>query len=144
MLVDLIKNQLGFKCHWAVSDYLQRAARHVASKVDVDQAYAVGASAVRLAASGKSGVMVTLERSQGRGYRWRTGSVALSKVANVEKKMPKKFITRDGWGITEAGLAYLRPLVRGEDYPPYDQGIPRYVRLKNNLCAKKLPPFEGN
>ncbi|MGB1421954.1 MAG: 6-phosphofructokinase [Pseudomonadales bacterium] len=144
MLVDLIKNQLGFKCHWAVSDYLQRAARHVASKVDVDQAYAVGASAVRLAASGKSGVMVTLERSQGRGYRWRTGSVALSKVANVEKKMPKKFITRDGWGITEAGLAYLRPLVRGEDYPPYDQGIPRYVRLKNNLCPKKLPPFEGN
>lgn len=142
MLVDLIKGQLGFKCHWAVSDYLQRAARHIASKVDVDQAYAVGASAVKLAASGESGVMVTLERSAGQRYRWRTGSVALSKVANVEKKMPKKFITRDGWGISNAGLAYLRPLIQGEDYPPYEQGLPRYARLKNRLCVKKLPPFE--
>ena len=141
-LVDMIKTKLGYKCHWAVSDYLQRAARHIASGVDVAQAYAVGEAAVKLALEGASGVMVTIERQAGIRYRWRVGTVALSKVANVERKMPKAFITRDGYGITAAGLNYLRPLIQGEDYPPYQNGLPQYVRLKNQLVPKKLPKFK--
>jgi 6-phosphofructokinase 1 len=141
-LVEMIKAKLGYKCHWAVSDYLQRAARHIASAVDVAQAYAVGEAAVNLAVAGESGVMVTIERQAGIRYRWRVGKVALSRVANVERKMPKSFITRDGYGITAAGLNYLRPLIQGEDYPPYKDGLPQYVRLKNQLVPKKLPKFK--
>lgn len=140
-LVDMIQRDLGLKCHWAVSDYLQRAARHIASEVDVQQAYAVGEAAVRLAVAGKSGLMVTIERKNGNRYRWGIGSVALSKVANVERKMPRRFISRSGFGVTPAGLDYLRPLIQGEDYPPYHNGLPQYVRLKNQLVKKRLPKF---
>ena len=140
-LVDMIQQDLGLKCHWAVSDYLQRAARHIASEVDVQQAYAVGEAAVRLAVAGKSGLMVTIERKNGNRYRWGIGSVALSKVANVERKMPRRFISRSGFGVTPAGLDYLRPLIQGEDYPPYHNGLPQYVRLKNQLVKKRLPKF---
>jgi len=141
-LVDMIKQDLGLKCHWAVSDYLQRAARHIASAVDVAQAYAVGEAAVKFAAAGDSGVMTTIERYSVKPYRWRIGKVALAKVANVEKKMPRRFISRSGFGVTAAALEYLRPLIQGEDYPPFKAGMPQYVRLKNLLIEPRLPAFE--
>ena len=143
VLAGIIKDKLGYKYHWAVSDYLQRSARHIASKTDVDQAYAMGEAAVKLALEGKSGVMPIIERVSDKPYRWKVGEAELARVANVEKMMPKKFITKDGMGITAAARRYLEPLIHGEDYPPYDRnGLPKYVRLKNELADKKLPPFD--
>ncbi len=139
---NMVKEKLGYKYHWAVSDYLQRSARHVAAKTDVDQAYAMGAAAVKFALQGKTGVMPVIERTSDRPYRWKVGEAKLSKAANREKKMPKNFISADGFGITAAARRYLEPLILGEDYPPYDrQGLPMYVRLKNLAVATKLPPF---
>jgi 6-phosphofructokinase 1 len=143
VVAEIVKSNLGYKYHWAVSDYLQRSARHIASKTDVDQAYAVGAAAVRLALQGKSGVMPVIERVADKPYRWKIGEAQLSKVANREKMMPKNYISKDGFGITAAARRYLEPLIQGEDYPPYDrQGLPKYVSLKKNLLAKKLPDFD--
>lgn len=141
-IVELIKGDLGYKCHWAVADYLQRAARHIASKTDVEQAYAMGKAAVELAAAGENAVMPIIKRGKGERYRWRVDSVALSKVANVEKKMPRGYITKDGYGITAAARRYLAPLIKGEAYPPYKDGLPVYVTLKNQLVRKKLGAFE--
>lgn len=138
-LANLIKSQLGYKYHWAVSDYLQRAARHIASQTDVDQAYAVGEAAVTMALAGKNAVMPTIIRDPGKGYRWRIGETPLSKVANREKKMPRKFISRDGFGVTPAGQAYFEPLVQGEAYPQYSNGMPIYTTLKNLPVEKRLP-----
>ena len=137
-LANLIKSQLGYKYHWAVSDYLQRAARHIASQTDVDQAYAVGEAAVTMALAGKNAVMPTIIRDPGKGYRWRIGETPLSKVANREKKMPRKFISRDGFGVTPAGRAYFEPLVQGEAYPQYSKGMPIYTTLKNLPVEKRL------
>ncbi len=143
VVAEIVKNNLGYKYHWAVSDYLQRSARHIASATDVKQAYAVGEAAVKLALQGKSGVMPVIERLSGQPYKWKIGEAQLSKVANREKMMPKNFITKDGFGITAAARRYLEPLIRGEDYPPYDkQGLPKYVTLKKTLLAKKLPEFK--
>jgi len=143
VVAEIIKNNLGYKYHWAVSDYLQRSARHVASKTDVEQAYAVGAAAVRLALQGKSGVMPVIERVSDQPYRWKIAEAQLSKIANREKLMPKNYITKDGFGITAAARRYLEPLIQGEDYPPYDRhGLPKYVTLKKALVQKKLPDFE--
>lgn len=141
-LVEMIKEAHGFKCHWSVADYLQRAARHIASATDVEQAYAVGQAAVEFAADGKNAVMPIIVRGKGKGYRWRIGEAPLSKVANVEKKMPRGYITRDGYGITPKARDYLAPLIKGEDYPPYRNGVPQYVTLKNQLVRKRLPPFD--
>ncbi|NOY62140.1 MAG: 6-phosphofructokinase [Gammaproteobacteria bacterium] len=138
VLAELIKEHLGYKYHWAVADYLQRAARHIASKTDVDQAYALGKAAVMLALKGHNAVMPTIVRSSDKPYRWRIGSADLADVANVEKMMPRNFISRDGFSITDACRAYLQPLIRGEDYPPYRNGLPQYVQLKNIAVAKKL------
>lgn len=140
-LVDMIKSSLGYKCHWSVADYLQRAARHIASATDVDQAYAVGKAAVEFAAAGKNAVMPIIVRQPGKQYSWTIGEAPLSAVANVEKKLPKGYITKDGYGITAAARDYLGPLIQGEDYPPYEGGLPSYVRLSNQLLKKKLPPF---
>jgi 6-phosphofructokinase len=141
-LAALIKEQLGLKYHWAVADYLQRSARHIASKTDVEQAYAVGKAAVELAAQGKNAVMVTIVRKSDTPYRWSTGTAPLNKVANVERKMPRNFITRDGYHITAACRRYLQPLIGGEDYPPYKDGLPKYVKLKKSAVAKRLSvPF---
>jgi 6-phosphofructokinase 1 len=143
VVANIVKENLGYKYHWAVSDYLQRSARHVASRTDVEQAYAVGAAAVELALQGKSGVMPVIQRVSDSPYRWKVGHTSLSRVANREKKMPANFIAADGFGITPAARRYLAPLIRGEDYPPYDrEGLPRYVRMKKVLVPKKLPPFE--
>ncbi|MDZ4728352.1 MAG: 6-phosphofructokinase [Xanthomonadales bacterium] len=143
VVAEIVKSNLGYKYHWAVADYLQRSARHIASATDVDQAYAVGAAAVRMALQGKSGVMPVIERVSNKPYRWKIGEAQLSKVANREKLMPKNYISKDGFGITAAARRYLEPLIQGEDYPPYDQqGLPKYVTLKKTLLAKKLPDFE--
>lgn len=141
-LVDMIKTEYGYKCHWSVADYLQRAARHIASGTDVEQAYAVGAAAVEFALAGRNAVMPVIRRKRSRPYRWDINEVPLSKVANVEKKMPRSYITKDGFGITGKAREYLSPLIQGEDYPPYKDGLPQYVRMKKQLVRKKLPGFE--
>jgi len=137
-LAEMVKSEFGYKYHWAVADYLQRSARHIASATDVEQAYAVGKAAVDLALAGKNAVMVSIERGKGKRYSWRVGDAPLDKVANVEKMMPRHFISRDGFSITEPARDYLAPLIVGEDYPPYQKGLPRYARLKNELVPRKL------
>ncbi|MFU8814540.1 MAG: 6-phosphofructokinase [Pseudomonadales bacterium] len=141
-LAGMIKDELGYKYHWGVADYLQRAARHIASATDVEQAYAVGKAAVEFALSGRNAVMPTIVRKSDQPYRWEIGAAPLAKVANVERIMPRRFISRDGFGITPAARRYLAPLIEGEDYPAYSKGLPRYVTLKNELVNKKLPAFE--
>lgn len=138
VVAQLIKDNLGYKYHWAVADYLQRAARHIASKTDVDQAYALGKAAVELAIAGKNAVMPTVVRTSNNPYKWEIGSANLADVANVEKMMPMEYISEDGFGITEACREYLQPLILGEDYPPYENGLPQYVVLKNVAVPKKL------
>ena len=139
VVANMIKEALGYKFHWGVADYLQRAARHIASKSDVDQAYAMGKAAVEFALKGHNSVMPTIDRVSDRPYKWKVGMAPLAKVANVEKMMPSNFITADGFGITDKCRAYLGPLMKGEDYPPYQDGLPKYVTLKNVAVAKKLP-----
>lgn len=138
VVANMVKEAHGYKYHWAVADYLQRAARHVASKTDVDQAYSVGKAAVEYAISGEDAVMVTIVRKSTHPYEWEVGKAALADVANVEKFMPRDFITEDGFGITPACREYLSPLIQGEDYPPYRDGLPDYVQLKNIAVEKKL------
>ena len=137
-LASMIKQSTGYKYHWALSDYLQRSARHLASKFDVDHAYATGRRAVEMALEGKTSLMVTIEREKGEKYKWFLGEASLEKVANMEKKMPRNFITKDGFGITKKAKDYLKPLIIGEDFPPFKSGLPQYVKLKNILTAKKL------
>jgi 6-phosphofructokinase 1 len=143
VIANMIRDKLGYKYHWAVADYLQRAARHIASKSDVDQAYAMGRAAVEMALAGKNSVMPTIVRTSSKPYRWKVGEARLSRVANVEKMMPKGFITRDGFGITRRCRDYLEPLIQGEDYPPYGKdGMPKYVQLKNVAVTRKLKGFK--
>jgi 6-phosphofructokinase len=138
VLAQLVKAKLNYKYHWAVADYLQRAARHIASKVDVEQAYAVGKAAVELALKGHNSVMPTIVRASAAPYRWKIGMAPLDKVANQEKMLPRDYITEDGFHITAKARRYLSPLIRGEDYPPYRDGLPQYVTLKNVAVKKKL------
>jgi 6-phosphofructokinase 1 len=138
VVANLVREGLGLKFHWAVADYLQRAARHIASKVDVEQAYAVGKAAVEYAVQGKHAVMPAIRRTSSKPYRWKIVPVALDQVANVEKKVPREFITADGFGITAACRRYLEPLIGGEDYPPYKNGLPDYVRIKGKRVKRKL------
>jgi 6-phosphofructokinase 1 len=138
MIASLVKEHLKYKYHWAVADYLQRAARHIASKTDVQQSYAIGKAAVELAVKGRHSVMPTIVRTASKPYKWKIGVAPLDQVANVEKKMPRDFITEDGFGITAKCRAYLEPLIQGEDYPPYKNGLPRYGLLKNVPVKKKL------
>jgi 6-phosphofructokinase 1 len=137
-IAQLVRAKLGLKYHYAIADYLQRAARHIASKVDVQQAYAMGKAAVELALEGENAVMPTIVRKSDKPYKWSVGKVALAEVANQEKMMPRDFITADGFGITAACRRYLAPLIQGEDYPPYKNGLPAYVSLKNQRVARKL------
>ncbi|HHF7347715.1 TPA: 6-phosphofructokinase [Legionella feeleii] len=138
VIAQLVKTELGYKYHWAVADYLQRAARHIASQVDLEQAYALGKAAVELALSGHNAIMPIIKREQDSPYRWSIDHVSLAEVANQEKSMPAEFIGADGMSITEACRRYLAPLIQGEAYPPYKNGLPDYVRLKNQLVAQKL------
>jgi len=142
VVADMVREAHGYKYHWAVADYLQRAARHIASKVDVEQAYAMGKAAVELAVRGHNAMMPTVVRKSSKPYRWSVGSVELAKVANVEKKLPRDFITADGFGITEKCRNYLAPLIAGEDPPPFKNGLPQYVQIKGVGVKRKLKPFK--
>ncbi|MCY4130626.1 MAG: 6-phosphofructokinase [Gammaproteobacteria bacterium] len=142
VLANLVKEELGLKYHYAVADYLQRSSRHIASRVDVEQAYAVGRGAIAAVAAGKDDIMIGIERLQDKPYRWRLAHVNLSKVANIERKVPRSFRTKDEYGITARARRYLQPLIRGEAYPAYRQGMPRYAQTKNQLVAKKLRHYE--
>jgi len=138
VVAAIVRDNLGFKYHYAVADYLQRSARHIASAVDVNQAYAVGKAAVKFALEGKSAVMPVIKRVSDKPYRWRIESAPLSRIANKEKMLPRRYITKDGFGITSAARRYLEPLIKGEDYPPYINGLPNYVSLKNAPVAARL------
>ncbi len=142
VVAQMTQEAFGYKFHWAVADYLQRSARHIASKVDVEQAYAVGKAAVEFALKGKNAVMPIIVRKSSSPYRWTIGEAPLAAIANEEKKVPRNFITPDGFGITPACRRYLLPLIGGEDYPPYAHGLPRYATLKAASVAKRLStPF---
>ena len=138
VIANMVTDNLGFKNHWAVADYLQRSARHIASGVDVEQAYQVGRAAVKFALQGKTAVMPTIIRKNDQPYRWSIGEVKLSKVANVEKKMPRSYIDAEGFNITKKGRNYLAPLIKGEDFPEFQNGMPVYAKLRRQLVAKKL------
>ena len=139
-VATLIRDKLGFKYHYAIADYLQRSARHIASKVDVEQAYAVGQKAVEFALKGQNAIMPVIVRTSNTPYRWTIGQVPLKRVANKEKMMPRTFISRDGFSITKSCRRYLEPLIQGEDYPPYRKGLPYYTELRNVA----VPPRLGN
>ena len=136
-LAELIKTSLGYKYHWAVADYLQRAAAHIASKTDVEQAYALGKAAVEFSLQGKSNVMLTIKRESATPYRWSIGTVPLADVANVEAKMPRDFISENGYGITEKCRNHMLPLIQGESYPSYKDGLPNYAKLKMEMLDKQ-------
>ena len=137
-IANIIQSELGFKYHWAVADYLQRSARHIASRTDVEHAYEVGAAAVSYAKTGKNAIMPIIIRTQDNPYKWAIGETQLNKVANIEKTLPSNFISKDGFGVTEDCIQYLRPLISGEDYPPYVDGVPNYVSLKKQFEPRKL------
>ena len=143
LIAQMVKSRLGYKFHWAVPDYLQRSARHLASKVDAEQAYAVGKAAVEYALAGKNAVMPVIKRVSSKPFKWKVESAPLTKIANVEKKLPPNYISKDGFGITAAARNYFEPLIRGEDVPPYDKttGLPKYARLKLTLAEKKLAAY---
>lgn len=140
-LAGMIKQDLGYKYHWAVADYLQRAARHLASRVDVEQSYAVGQKAVELALEGKNAMMPTIKRVSDTPYEWRIDAAPLGEVANREKFMPRNFISEDGFGITEECRQYLQPLIQGEEFPPFENGLPQVAKLKLAKVERKLPEF---
>ncbi len=142
VVAAMVKDALGVKFHWAVADYLQRAARHIASRTDVKHAYELGKRAVELALKGHNAVMPTIERISDAPYKYRIGVAKLADVANVEKFMPRDFISADGFGITAKCKRYLTPLIQGEDPPRFKGGLPVYTTLKNVAVAKKLPAFE--
>ena len=141
-IAEMISNKLGFKYHWAVSDYLQRSARHISSQVDLDHAYAVGKAAVEFASSGENAIMPIIVRKKTKSYSWEVGKVSLSKVANIEKKMPRNFISKDGLGITKSCKNYLGPLIQGEAWAPFEDGVIQTASLKNKLVRKKLKNFK--
>ena len=138
VLAEMVKSALGYKYHYAIADYLQRSARHLASEVDLKQAYAVGEAAVKSAIKGEQSKMMTIVRRSNKPYKWTIGSTDLGNVANNEKMMPKKYITSNGYGITKACKEYMRPLINGEAYPPYKGGLPVFCELKNKLVPKRL------
>jgi 6-phosphofructokinase 1 len=143
-LANIISNKLSYKVHWAVADYLQRAARHLGSSVDVKQAYAIGFKALHYAKKGINGVMLTIKKQKTKTYKWEIKYTKLENVANFEKELPKSFITKNGFGITSMCKSYIKDLISGEDFPPYKNGVPVYAKLKLPLVKKKLKKFKVN
>jgi len=143
LIAQMVKSKLGYKYHWAVPDYLQRSARHLASKTDAEQAYAVGKAGVEYALAGKNAVMPVIKRVSNKPFKWKIVEAPITKIANIEKKLPPNYISKDGFGITAAARTYFEPLIRGEDTPPYDatSGLPKYAALKLKLLKKKLPAY---
>ncbi|MDC1447024.1 6-phosphofructokinase [Candidatus Thioglobus sp.] len=142
VVANIVKKALGYKFHWAVADYLQRSARHLASNSDVEQAYALGKAAVEMALDGKNSIMPSIVRLSNNPYKWEIGYGELKDIANVEKMMPENYISEDGFSITKSCREYLLPLIEGENYPPYNKGLPDYVVMQKSKAKKKLPPFE--
>jgi 6-phosphofructokinase len=142
VVANIVKKALGYKFHWAVADYLQRSARHLASNSDVEQAYALGKAAVEMALDGKNSIMASIVRLSNNPYKWEIGYGELKDIANVEKMMPENYISEDGFSITKSCREYLLPLIEGENYPPYNNGLPNYVVMQKSKVKKKLPPFE--
>ena len=142
VVANIVKKALGYKFHWAVADYLQRSARHLASNSDVEQAYALGKAAVEMALDGKNSIMPSIVRLSNNPYKWEIGYGELKDIANVEKMMPENYISEDGFSITNSCREYLLPLIEGENYPPYNNGLPDYVVMQKSKVKKKLPPFE--
>jgi len=138
VVADMVREKFGYKYHYAVADYLQRSARHIASATDVKQACAVGVAAVKMAVAGETDVMPVIKRISDQPYRWKIDKAPLSRIANKEKMLPRRYISADGFSITAAARRYLQPLIRGEDYPPYINGLPKYVTLKNVAVRKLL------
>ncbi len=138
VVAQIVRDNLGFKYHYAIADYLQRSARHIASAVDVKQAYAVGRQAVKFALAGKTAVMPVITRVSDSPYRWKIEAAGLTRIANKEKMLPKRYITKDGFGITPSCRRYLAPLIKGEDYPPYINGLPKYPTLRNVSVKPRL------
>lgn len=143
VLANLVSSELGAKNHWAVADYLQRSARHIASATDVEQAVALGKAGIEALLAGKNGIMLTIERTQVNPYSWQIGEAPLENVANIERHVPDEFISPDNMHITQACIDYLQPLIQGEDYPPYQHGIPQYARLQNQQIEQKLSAFSS-
>ena len=142
-LGSMISKKLRLKNHWAVSDYLQRSARHIASQTDLLHAEAVGIHAVKYAVKGMNGVMPVIVRKKGEKYSWKIAPVSLSKIANVEKKLPKSYISGDGFNVTSKAIKYLRPLIKGEAYSKFKNGIPVTQKLKLVQAKKKLPLWKN-
>ena len=143
VLSSIITNKLKYKVHWAVSDYLQRAARHIASTVDVDQAYALGLESIKVAKLDNN-IMLTIKSTKMKQkYKWSISSTNLNNVANVEKMLPKKFIKSNGFEITKSCKEYISSLIQGEDYPSYDNGVPKYAKLECKTVKKKLPAYKS-
>ena len=142
VVANIVKKALGYKFHWAVADYLQRSARHLASNSDVEQAYALGKAAVEMALDGKNSIMPSIVRLSNNPYKWEIGYGELKDIANVEKMMPENYISEDGFSITKLCREYLLPLIEGENYPPYNNGLPDYVVMQKSKVKKKLPFFE--
>ncbi|MES2663205.1 MAG: 6-phosphofructokinase [Pseudomonadota bacterium] len=140
-IAQMVKERLGYKFHWAVADYLQRAARHIASAVDVEQAYAVGKASVEFALAGKTAIMPIIKRLSDEPYQWTIDEAPLSAVANIERKVPRNFISENGFHITDAARRYLSPLIQGEQFPPFINGLPDYARLKYKMVDRKCPVF---
>lgn len=141
-LARVVTQKLGFKVHYAIADYLQRSARHIASQTDIDQAYAVGQAAVAAVLAGKTDQMVAIKRLQDEPYRWEVSTTPIGEVANKERSFPQSYISEDGFGITASARRYLTPLIQGEAFPSFDAGLPQYVQLKNQLVARKLQEFD--
>ncbi|MCG5538097.1 6-phosphofructokinase [Halorhodospira sp. 9622] len=142
-LAEIIRQETGHKLHWSVVDYIQRAARHLASRTDVEQAYAVGRAAVEGVVAGRHGFMPVIRRESDQPYRWSIDRVPLEEVASIERGLPPSFISPDGYGITAACRDYLRPLIEGEDYPPFERGLPCYPRIRGVLRPQRCPPFRA-
>ncbi len=141
IIAGIVRQRLNLKYHWAVADYLQRSARHLSSKVDVEQAYLVGYTGVKLALNGHNAIMPYIKRVSQSPYVWEVDHAPLSEIANKEKYMPRDFISEDGFHITNKCREYLLPLIQGEDFPPFVNGLPDYVRLKKHKVEPKLAPF---
>ena len=140
-IARLIHARLGYKHHWAIPDYLQRAAGHLVSATDHAQARAVGQAAVEYALAGRDGVMAAIRRLADAPYRWDVAPVAVTAIANLERQVPAAFIRPDGLHVTDAARAYLCPLIEGEMPACFAGGLPDYPRFALPGVARRLAPY---
>lgn len=139
LIAGMIRNALKVKVHWSVLDYVQRAARHIASRTDVDQAYAVGRKAVAYALHGLTNVMPVIVRTSDQPYRWQVAPKPLTGIMNREKRLPRTFLTADGYRLTARARRYFAPLIRGEAWPPFENGLPVHAKLRLQPVQRRMP-----